>query len=66
MAGEVLLQRLYFWATDSRIQPIIDSADTYKRHWDGVVRWFQSKIINGLLEGMNSLIQAVKARLPGF
>lgn len=64
--GESLLKRWYFWATHSRIQPIIDFAKTVKRHWDGVVRWFQSKISNGLLEGMNSLIQAAKARSRGF
>lgn len=64
--GESLLKRWYYWATHSRIQPIIDFAKTIKRHWDGVVRWFQTKISNGLLEGMNSLIQAAKARSRGF
>ena len=36
-----------------------------KRHWDGILRWFTSKINNGILEGINSLIQAVKARARG-
>jgi transposase len=64
--GEALLKRWYYWATHSRMQPIIDFARTVKRHWDGVVWWFQTKISNGLLEGMNSLIQAAKARSRGF
>jgi len=64
--GEALLKRWYYWATHSRMQPIIDFAKTIKRHWNGVVRWFQTKISNGLLEGMNSLIQAAKARSRGF
>lgn len=64
--GESLLKRWYFWATHSRIQPIIDFAKTIKNHWDGVVRWFVSKINNGILEGMNSLVQAAKARSRGF
>lgn len=64
--GESLLTRWYFWATHSRIQPVIEFAKTVKRHWNGVVHWFQTKISNGLLEGMNSLIQAAKARSRGF
>jgi len=64
--GEALLRRWYYWATHSRLQPVIAFAKTVKRHWDGVVRWFTTKISNGLLEGMNSLIQAAKARSRGF
>ena len=64
--GESLLRRWYYWATHSRLQPIIEFAKTVKRHWEGVVHWFQTKISNGLLEGMNSLIQAAKARSRGF
>lgn len=64
--GEALLKHWYFWATHSRIAPIVAFAKTIKNHWEGVVRWFQSKISNGLLEGMNSLIQAAKARSRGF
>jgi len=37
-----------------------------KRHWDGVLRWFETKMTNGLREGLNSLIQAVKARARGY
>lgn len=64
--GEALLQRWYYWATHSRLAPVIKFARTIKAHWDGVVRWFQSKINNGLLEGTNSLIQAAKSRSRGF
>jgi len=64
--GEGMLKQWYYWATHSRLEPIIEFARTVKRHWEGVVRWFDSKISNGLLEGMNSLIQAAKARSRGF
>ena len=56
------LKRWYFWATHSRLPPIIDAAHTVKRHWDGILRWFDSKIANGLIEGINSLVQAAKAK----
>jgi transposase len=32
----------------------------------GVLRWFTSKLNNGLLEGLNSLVQAAKARARGY
>ena len=64
--AEEFLKKWYFWATHSRIKPIIDAAKTIKRHWDGVLRWFESKMTNGLLEGLNSLIQAAKARARGY
>jgi transposase len=41
-------------------------ARTIRRHWDGVLRWFESRISNGILEGLNSLIQAAKARARGY
>jgi transposase len=60
------LKKWYFWATHSRLPPIIDAARTVKRHWDGILRWFNSKIANGLIEGINSLIQAAKAKARGY
>lgn len=63
---ESMLKRWYFWATHSRIQPMIDAARTIKAHWEGVVQWRKSHIDNGLLEGLNSLIQAAKAKARGF
>lgn len=63
---ESRLKEWYFWATHSRIQPIIEAAHTIKEHWDGVLNWNKSRISNGLLEGLNSLIQAAKAKARGF
>ena len=41
-------------------------ARTIKRHWDGILRWFQSGIANGLIKGINSLVQAAKAKARGY
>jgi len=35
-------------------------------HRRGILRWFRTKIPNGLLEGLSSLVQATKARARGF
>ena len=65
-AGAAFLKKWYFWATHSRLEPIIEAARTVKRHWDGILRWFDSKIANGLIEGINSLVQAAKAKARGY
>ena len=65
-AGASSLKKWYFWATHSQIEPIIAAARTVKRHWDGILRWFDSKIANGLIEGLNSLVQAAKAKARGY
>jgi transposase len=41
-------------------------ADTLESHWQGVIRWHHSRVSNGLLEGLNSLIQAAKRRARGY
>lgn len=59
-------RRWYFWATHSRLPAVVKTAKTLKQHLGGVLRWFDSKLNNGLLEGINSLVQAAKARARGF
>jgi len=65
-SGEAYLKRWYYWATHSRLEPMIKVAKTIKRHWDGILNWFDSHLTNALLEGMNSLIQAAKSRARGY
>jgi transposase len=62
----ILLRKWYFWATHSRLQPMIKAAKTIKNHWAGVIKWIESMLSNAILEGLNSVIQAVKARARGF
>ncbi|NJL72820.1 MAG: ISL3 family transposase [Candidatus Competibacteraceae bacterium] len=64
--AETFLKKWYFWATHSRLEPIKQVARTIKRHWDGILRWFDSQIANGLIEGINSLVQAAKAKARGY
>ena len=64
--GELILDRWYSWAIRSRLEPMKDAARTIMRHRDGILRWFTSKIANGLIEGINSLVQAAKAKARGY
>jgi transposase len=65
-AATAHLKKWYFWATHCRLKPMVKAAHTVKRHWDGILRWFDSKIANGLIEGINSLVQAAKAKARGY
>lgn len=56
------LKQWYFWATHSHLELTKKAAKTIKAHWDGITNWFESRISNGILEGLNSIIQAAKAR----
>ena len=61
-----LLKEWFFWATHSKLKPIIKAAYTIKNHWEGVVRWYNSQLNNGILEGLNSIIQAAKSKARGY
>jgi transposase len=45
---------------------MIEAARMVKRHWNGILRWFHSKIANGIMEAINSLGQAAKAKAHGY
>jgi transposase len=64
--AESYLKKWYFWATHSRLAPVIDKAKTFKHHWNGILNYINTRIDNGVLEGINSLIQAAKNSSRGF
>ena len=64
--AEAYLKKWYFWATHCRLPPVIEAAKSIKRHWDGILRWFDTKIANGFMEAINSLVQAAKAKARGY
>ena len=39
-------------AKTSGLPPMVKVAYTLMNHWDGVLRWFESQITNGILEGL--------------
>jgi len=60
------LRRWYFWATHSRLQPVIAAARTIKRYWQGVVGYLEARVSNGMIEGLNSKIKTAMKRAYGF
>jgi len=41
-------------------------ATTFQQHRRGILNWWRSQISNGLIEGINSLIQAAIAKARGY
>lgn len=64
--GERHWRKWYFWATHSRLQPVIDAAHTLKRHQAGLLSYFQHRITNAGAESLNSRIQAIRVSARGY
>jgi transposase len=60
------LKRWYFWATHSRLAPVIRVARAINRYWHGVVSYLEARITNGIVEGLNSKIKTAMKRAYGF
>ncbi len=64
--AEEYLRRWIVEVDASGLEPLKRFARMLEDHWLGVIRWHHSKVSNGLLEGLNSLIQAAKRRARGY
>jgi transposase len=64
--AEEYLRRWVTEANASELEPLVKFTEMIEAHWDGVLRWHRTRASNGLLEGLNSLIQAAKRRARGY
>jgi len=64
--AEPLPDRWYSWARHCRPEPIKAVAKTLKKHWLSLLNAFDSRLTNGRVEAVNSLIQAAKVRARGY
>jgi transposase len=51
---------------DSGIFPFRKFLATVRAYWSGIINWYDNKISNGVLEGINSKVQLAKRRARGF
>lgn len=58
--------RWYFWATHSRLAPIVNAAKTLKRHLPGLLAYAKHRITNAVAEATNATIQLTKANARGY
>jgi transposase len=65
-AAEVAIKKWLSWAVRSRLEPIKSFAKMVKSHFEGIMRYFTSRLTSGIIEGINSRIQGIKRRARGF
>ena len=56
----------YFWATHSRLAPVIKAAKTLQRHLPNLLTYIRHGITNATSEGINSKIQTLKQMACGY
>jgi transposase len=59
-------RRWYFWATHSRLPPMIELARMIKRHLHNVLTYYVHPVTNAVAEGLNSKIAGIQKRACGF
>ncbi len=59
-------KKWHFWATHSRLRPVILVARTLQNHLSGILNYCDHQITNAVCEGQNSKIEAVKKTPLGF
>lgn len=64
--AEGFFDRWYYWATHSRLRPMVKAAKTLKSHLPNILTFFKHRITNAVAEGLNSKIQMVKQMACGF
>ena len=64
--GDEFRKRWYFWATHSRLAPMIAAAKLIARHLPNVLTYFTHRITNAVAEGLNSKIATVQKRACGY
>jgi transposase len=64
--AELYWKQWYFWATHSRLKPVIQAARMIHSHLENVLTYFDHRITNAVSEGLNSKIQTVKKTPAGF
>ncbi|NOU90929.1 hypothetical protein GC102_35170 [Paenibacillus sp. LMG 31460] len=64
--AKVFLDSWYYWATHSQIPDMVKAAITIRQHEKGIIRWFTSKVTNGIMEAINGLVQSAKRRARGY
>jgi len=56
-AARTFFKRWFWWATHSRLAPMIKVAHTLKRHLENILTYLTHRITNAVTEGLNAKIQ---------
>lgn len=59
-------RRWYFWATHSRLEPVVKVARMFRKYLNNIMTYFIHPITNAVSEGINSKIQTILKMAYGF
>lgn len=59
-------KKLIRWLKLSRLDPMIKSAKMLESHLDNILNYFEDRLTNATLEGINNVIQNTKGNARGF
>lgn len=59
-------KKWYWWATHSRLKPVIDAARTLMNHLENILTYFVHHATNALGESINSKIEKIKKTACGY
>ena len=62
----VKLKKLLSWMKRSRNNHMKKVANTIINHWDNILNYFDNRLTNAILEGINNIIQNIKHTARGF
>lgn len=60
------LKRWFWWATHSRLKPLREFAWMLRRHEEGILAYFDTRIDNGIVEAMNNNAKVISHRARGY
>jgi transposase len=64
--ASVELKKLIKWMKRSRNEHMKKLANTILNHWDNILNYFDNRLTNAILEGINNIIQNIKHTARGF
>ncbi|MFC7339708.1 ISL3 family transposase, partial [Haloferula chungangensis] len=65
-AAEVHLKEVLSWCQRSRLEPMVKLGRTLRRHWDGILGYYQNYTTSAAIEAINGLLQLAKRRARGY
>jgi len=65
-SAKAYLNQWIWWATHSRLKPLVKFGKLLRNHMDGILAWFQVPIDNGATEAMNNNCKQISHRAHGF
>ena len=66
VSAEAFLKQWCTEVDNAKISAFMKFAKTVRSHWTGIIHFVETKITNGILEGINSKIQLAKRRARGY